>query len=483
MVRWDLHGTESPRPEDSHLNVLARLARQFAMRIVGPEAAVPGRRRLSNLLLDSGRVFSANVLGSGIALVQSVVLARALGIHEYGRFVLIVGAVTTINQLASFRMNEFVVRYVSGAMAANQRQQAAAAIKVAVAVEGAASLAAFVIIAGAAPWISDWLLGTAEGRSLVIIYGGTVLTNLIGETTLGTLQAFEQFKASAWLAVSARALPFAAVVGAVLSGGGLREVLIAILIGSAAHAAAATAFTVVRTSRFLGAGWWSAAAGLVHGGWRAAARFAFHSNLSTTLGTLTKDADVVWIGLLRPAVEAAYYRLAVQVLAAVFMPVVPLAQTLYPEMSRAAAAQQWAHFRNLLNRITRLTAVYVLPAVAVLAVSSFWLIEVLFGPEFRPAAVALLVLLPGIAVSNILVWSRPALLAVHQAEYTVSVNLVLAAAKLVGVATVLPRWGFVGNAVLTSAIYIAGFAACALRVRTVVESHTVLNANESRASA
>jgi hypothetical protein len=65
----------------------------------------------------------------------------------------------------------------------------------------------------------------------------------------------------------------------------------------------------------------------------------------------------------------------------------------------------------------------------------------------------------------------------------VSVNLVLAAAKLIGVLTILPKWGFVGNAALTSAIYIAGFAACALRVRSVIGNQAVIEADGSRAPA
>jgi O-antigen/teichoic acid export membrane protein len=482
----ELHADGSParlHTEDDRLKSALRLARQVAARIAGPESEQPGRRRLSTLLIDSGRVFSANVFASGIALLQSVVLARALGIDDYARFVLIVGAVTTVHQLASCRMNELVVRYVSAAISAHQPGQAAAAIKLALAVEGAAALLAFVVIYGAAPWISDWLLGSSDSRWLVALYGLIVLTNVIAETTTGTLQAFEQFKTTAWLAVSARAMPFTAMLGALSFGGGLRTVLWAIVIGSGVHSALSIVLTATHTARRLGVDWWKTGIGQVDGGWRPAARFAFNTNVSSTLGTLMKDADVVWIGLLRPASEAAYYRLAVQLASAVFMPVMPLAQTLYPEMSRASAARQWTHFRSLLRRSTRLTTVYVVPIVILLSASSFWLIETLFGSDFRPAAVALVALLPGLAVSNILVWSRPALLALQQAEYTVSVNLVLAAAKLIGVITILPAWGFVGNAVLTSALYIAGFAACAWRVRAVIGNQIALGAEASRAAS
>jgi O-antigen/teichoic acid export membrane protein len=124
-----------------------------------------------------------------------------------------------------------------------------------------------------------------------------------------------------------------------------------------------------------------------------------------------------------------------------------------------------------LRRSTRLTLLYVLPTVVVLAAGSRWLIEALFGAEFRPAAGVLVALLPGLAMSNVFVWSRPALLSLHQALYTVRVNVVAAAVKLIGIAAVVPIWGHIGNAVLTSFVLAGGIIACVLKVRTLVNEH------------
>jgi O-antigen/teichoic acid export membrane protein len=453
------------------LIVLRRAARRVLLRIAGAETLPPRRRRLSHLLADSGRVLSANVVGGALALLQSVVVTGALGIEQYAVFVLVVGSVTVINQLTSFRMNEFVVRYVSAALATGETREAAAALKFALVGEGLASVVAFVLIRAAAPLIAGMLLEDTTLAPLVAVYGLTILTNLIAETTLGTLQAFEQFRTQAVLTVTARALPLMTIVVAVLQGGDLLAIVQAAVIGNALSALLSASLMLREARRRLFPGWWRVSPQHVCGGWRSAASFALSTNAGATLSVLTKDADVVWLGLLRPAAEAAYYRIGFQVAAAALMPLAPLAQTLYPEMSRAAAERQWTYVRNLLRRSTRLTLLYVVPTVVALAAASPWLIEALFGEEFRPAVGVLVALLPGLAMSNVFVWSRPALLSLHQAPFTVRVNLIAAAVKLIGIATILPRWGHVGNALLTSFVLGSGIIACVLKVRAIIIEH------------
>jgi O-antigen/teichoic acid export membrane protein len=446
---------------------MRHVARAIGIWLTDPDGT-PFGRRFSHLLADSGWILAATAAGGVFALLQNAMVAQAFGVEPFATFVLVVGTVTVVNQLTSFRMNEFVVRYVSGAIALDRPTEGAAALKLALMVEATASGAAFLVIVAAGGFVAASVLGTPEQAPLVLTYGWVVLANLVSETTVGAMQAFELFRVQAVLSTISRAFPALGTLVAVAGGGALNDVLAAVVFGTAAGALLQSAVMIHYAGRRLGRGWWRVSSRLVSGGRRKAARFAVSTNVGSTLSLVTKDADVVWLGLLRPAAEAGFYRLAFQLAAVALMPVPPLAQRLYAEMSRAAAAERWTSLQQLLRRATLVTGLYVVPVGIGLAALAPWMIRLLFGAEFSPATPALLALLPGMAIANVLVWTRPSLLALHETEFTVRLSVLLAAVKGAGLLTIVPLWGYVANAALVSVLYAFGVGVCMVKVLRLV---------------
>jgi O-antigen/teichoic acid export membrane protein len=404
-----------------------------------------------------------------LALAQGALLTRALGVGQFGAYAVVTTFVTVANRLTSFRMNEFVVKYVSDALGADDRLAAAAAIKYAMLTEAAASLLAFVVLVIVAPIGATWLAHDPSVARPIQLYSLTVLAMVVAETSVGILQVFGRFGLQALMtSIGAVALLVATAVAFAL-GGRLPEMLWAAVVASVVTWAGMTwaAVRTVRTS--CGPGWWRVPLRRLGPARRSAFGFALSTNASATLSLVTRDADVLWLSFFRGPAEAGLYRLAFTIASYVVLPVAQLGQAFYPEIAREAAQGSWDAFRRLLRRGTALAGAYLGPVGLVVGLAGAPLIRIVYGPAFAPAATALALLLVGMVFANVLFWSRPALLALGRADYPFKVNVGIAVLKVVGVLLVVPTHGYIGNAALLTVLYFIGVGVCVWKVRSEVE--------------
>jgi O-antigen/teichoic acid export membrane protein len=420
------------------------------------------------ILTNSGWLLGANGISTILGLAQGILVARTLGVEQYGALGVVITFVTVVNRLTSFRMSEFVIKYVTDALAVCRKDQAAAAIKLAMVVEASASVLAFGIVLLLAPLGAHWFLHIAGAEALIIAYAVVILGNLVSETAIGVLQVFNQFRIQSLLTSIGRVASLIAVTVVFVLQGGLWGILLAYLVSNLMSASLLLITAVREIGRRLGVDWWHVSFTALNGRWRSAGKFALSTNVSATLSLITKDSDLLWLGYFRNPAEVGYYKLAMSLATLALMPVSPLVQTIYPEISRMAASKQWPKFRSLLRKGSLVVALYIIPLGLVLSVSSKWLIRVFYGSEFVPAAIALVILMIGLSFTNLLFWSRPALLALGCPDYPMRVNILIAVLKVIGVFTLLPTFGYTGNAALLTGLYLLGVTISVWKVRSEI---------------
>ena len=76
---------------------------------------------LKKVIGNSAYLFGSQV----ISAVLSILTANLLGVASFGELGVVVSFVTNINRLLSFRMGDFVVRYVGGFLVEDKRKEAA----------------------------------------------------------------------------------------------------------------------------------------------------------------------------------------------------------------------------------------------------------------------------------------------------------------------------------------------------------------------
>ena len=193
--------------------------------------------------------------------------------------------------------------------------------------------------------------------------------------------------------------------------------------------------------------------------------FAINTNISASLSLITKDSEVLWVALLRNPVEAGYYKVALSLANIVQLPISPLPQATYPELSREVARQNWNNVRYVLRQGSLLAGSYTLAVTIFLLLLGRPLLSFVYTPEFLPAYPALLIVLAGYLVANTFYWNRVALLAIGRADIPTKVNLALAILKIIGIILLVPMYGYVASAALLAGSYILGVSYSVLRFR------------------
>jgi O-antigen/teichoic acid export membrane protein len=137
------------------------------------------------------------------------------------------------------------------------------------------------------------------------------------------------------------------------------------------------------------------------------------------------------------------------------MPVDPFIKTSFPEISRAIAERAWERLKNLLRRLTAISASITLGFGLVLLFAGQWIIALVYTPRYLPAFGPALILLIGYGIANIFFWNRPLILAMGRPTFPLLVMTVAGLAKIALSFWLVPRYGMYAQAALMSAYFVA----------------------------
>ena len=406
-------------------------------------------RLLKTVLLNTGYLFSSNTANIVLSFLQGAFTARLLGVANLGLLGIITGFASSVNNLFSFRMGELVVRYFNQYQAEKRLDRAAALIKAAALVEGASSVLAFLLLLLISPLAAQYLGKDPATAPLFAIYGISVLGTLIQETSTGVLQVTGQFRSQAAINLGQSILTAVIIVGAFFLHGGLIIVLGAYLLGKVILGTGPVFIAWRSLNKILGPGWWRASFSLLPAR-RELINFAVTTNLSATINLLVRDSEVVWVAFFLSPVAVGYYKIALAVINLVSMPITPFIQTTYPELSRGIAEHSWSQVRRLLRWVTILAGGWTGATAIGLVLFGPLLIQLYAGKAYLPAYPALLVLLVGFGVANILFWNRSLLLSLGLPQYAFKAMAWTGLAKIILGFLLVPHYGYVAEAALLS---------------------------------
>jgi len=420
---------------------------------------------VARVIKNSGYLFSATGVTAVISMVQGILAARLLGVEGFG----ILGAITmftsVVNKFISFRMGELVVKYVGQYTETDDTPRAAALFKAAALAEMGASILAFALIWLLSPLAARYFAKDVSLAHWFAWYGLIVISNLIAESSTGLLQIFDRFRRMAALSVVQSLATLAIITIVYIQQGGFGGILAAYIVGKTIGALSLTVAALIEATRRWGKQWWKTPLGVLRPQTRELAHFAISTNISASLSLINKDSELLWVSLLRNPLEAGYYKLALSLANMAQMPVAPLPQATYPEISREVARKNWDNVRYILKRGSLLAGGYTLVITVGLIILGQPLIRYIYTPEYLPAFPALLILLAGFLVANTFYWNRIALLAIGHPDFPAKVNLALAIMKVAGMLLLVPRYGFMVSAALLAGSYLIGVTVSVIKFR------------------
>jgi len=408
---------------------------------------------------------SAYLFGSqAVSAVISILTANLLGVASFGELGVVISFVTNINRLLSFRMGDFVVRYMGGFLAQEKRDEAVAVLKVAALTEMGTSILAYLVLLLLSGWGAASFVKDPSTRSLFIIYGLAILGNVMAETATGALQVTGHFRSQALLNLFQSLLTAGLFLAVFLRQGGIFAVMLVYLVGKMVLGIGPVLLALYWLPKSLGKRWWRTPMRGNLPERKSMVRFALNSNFSSTVTILARDSEVLWVSYFFDTTVAGYSKVALAVINLMVMPITPFISTTFPEITRQVAKKQWGQLKQLLTRVTSISGVWTGAVAAGLLLLGR---QLLFSPwtifgrtiyiykaGFAPAYGVLLVLLIGFGIANIFFWDRTLLLSFGKAELPLRVSFVAMLGKVGLAFLIVPLLGYLAEAALFSGYFV-----------------------------
>jgi O-antigen/teichoic acid export membrane protein len=448
---------EQPNDKESHPQQAQAEGQQkkFSIRAWGEDAI------FKKVVSNSVYLFASQA----VSAILSILAANLLGVASFGELGVVISFVTNINRLLSFRMGDFVVRYMGGYLAEDRPKNASAILKVAGLTELSSSVLAYLILIALSRWGALTFTKDPGTQSLFIIYGLTILGNVITETATGALQVTGHFKSLALLNFVQSLITMALFVVVFLKQGGVFAVMLVYLAGKLILGIGPVLVALYWLPKHLGKGWWKAAMSGNLPTPKEMVRFAVNSNFSGMVTILARDSEVLWASYFFDTTVAGYFKVALAVINLVVMPITPFITTTFPEITRHVARREWDRLKQLLIRVTAISGTWTAVVAAGLLVLGR---QLLFSPwtlfgrtiyiykeAYAPAYAVLMVLMIGYGIANIFYWDRSLLLAFGRAELPLQVSFFTMLAKVGLGFLIVPVLGYMAEAALFSAYFVA----------------------------
>jgi len=416
---------------------------------------------LQKVIRNAGYLLSSNVLSMGLSIVQSIFAGRLLGVADFGVIGTITVFATTLNKVFSFRMNELVVKYFGEAVVRQEKEKAAAIVKVAGLGEITSAAISFLILILFAPLAAEKLADDPSTTPFFIMYGTIILANFTYETAIGVIQVQNHFRNQAIINLVSSISTASIIAWAYFTQKGLFEILSAYILGKFILGFGTTFLGWREITKLLGKGWWKTNFSSLPP-IKELFGFAFSTNISNTVIHLVRDNEALWIAWFLTPVEVGYTKTALAIINLVQVPITPFISTSYPEINNAVIKKDWRLLRRLLKRITLISGTWTGLSAVGLALFGRWLL-LFYGSEFLPAYIPMLIFLIGLGFANILFWNRPLLLSLDLPMVPYRISLYCGIAKIGLAFLLVPRFGLDVEAILLSAFFVISISLIVLR--------------------
>ena len=403
-----------------------------------------------NLLKNASWLFSGGLATSVFASLETIILARFLGIEQFGVFSLIVAYVGIVNGIVDFKSSEAGIRYIGEAREREEGDRVLSFIKFFYVFDflvGAAALAACILFAGAA---NEFFIRSDGSFELILIYSASLLVSSVNRTSEAILRVFERFRTVAVVRVLRTALRTGLVYACLSLGFGMEGVFVSYVIASFVFFVMLQA-SVLRALRREGLRSWITA--------RTENVAAIISEtrsfiLSSTFVWFLKNAfsrqlPVLVLGHFSGHEAAGLYKVATVISSAIMKLRDPLDQATYPPLVTAASRGDLGEFVRIVSRSIKSALKFFLPTGAVFLLFASEIILIFFGAEYQPAATAMRIMVVSEVLSAFYFWIDGAELALDRLKRRMFRVTVCSAAYLGALIALVPPYSYDGAAAAT----------------------------------
>ncbi|MGB3711952.1 MAG: lipopolysaccharide biosynthesis protein [Erythrobacter sp.] len=402
-------------------------------------ASVLLRSRIGSMM----HLFSGSMSVAVLMALSTIVAARALGPEAYGVLALVLTIGRICERLIRFESWQPLIRFAAQPGIQDDAGMMGRLFLLGLLLDfGCAMLAALVLLT--AGYFVMPLVGLDQSQFyLLAIFAPAIALNIRGVPT-AAMRLAGQFKRLAYFQLFSAALRLA-MAGAAWMLGAPLPVFLAIWTIAQVIDTIVFGILAARALDTLGV------ANPLRAGWRGILRqfpgfmgFAWSTNASSTLRTLTQEADTLLVGSLTGPVGAGYYHIAKRFAKVAQQVGQHVQAVIYPDLSRMWAQRNFGTVRAVKGKVQ-----LALGAISLVMIAIVWAIgkpavEWVFGAEFSLVYPLLLTQLVAVALIMLAAPSRSAMLAMNRPGPVLVIAVLATATFFLTAYALIPRVGVIG---------------------------------------
>ncbi len=396
---------------------------------------------------DALTLFCGGIGASVFAAVEVVVLARFLGLEQFGLFTLVISYVKIVNSLLDMKIDEAVVKYVTESKEKGKLKTVSSFVKFFYLVDlssGILSFAVCILLAGVA---NDLFIKSDDAFNYVLILSIALLVSTVNQSSHAILQSFKKFRHSAFFKVFNNFMKLILILTAFIMHLGLEGFFAAYVL------AELVSFLVLQifVNRVLVqegmSNWLFADLQEIKGQIREVVWFMMNTAISGFLSFVSSSYfPVLVLGYFSGAEASGLYKIARSVMNAVEKIRNPVYSVVYPALTRISARESYKEFRQLVVHSVKEVIKFIIPVSILVLIFAEQLTELAFGSEYLPAVDTMRVLIVVMMIYTFSHWRLSALLSLGMSGVKTMVVLASTVLYLSALLILVPKYSHLGAA-------------------------------------
>jgi len=416
----------------------------------------PHRNGVGRVLANAGVLLGGRTANALISLGYLAIAARSLGTVEAGVLILINAFAMLVSDVVKFNSWQAVLHFGAPALADDRRDRLQQVVRFAILLDVISALIGIGVAAAAIYLVGEKLGWGREHNSAATLYCLSIAI-LAPATPIGLLRLLDRFDLITAQAPISSAIRLVGS-GLVLVWGASLDLFLAVWAAGTVAAFLYLASVAVGELRRRGLASGFRLRGPLTAGMPGAWRFAWATNLSSSLETAFTHAITLVVGAVVGPGPAALWRIGRQVADALAKPARLLVPALYPELARLHASHGEGAMRRLALQVGLLGGGVGTLLLLISALAGRPLLALVMGEGFAAAAD---VMTWQVAAAVIGIWAlplEPMLVSLGRPGDALKVRLVVSISLLAALVPVVERFGVTG----AGAALVVGMSALAL---------------------
>ncbi|MDB5698065.1 MAG: polysaccharide biosynthesis family protein [Alphaproteobacteria bacterium] len=409
----------------------------------------PPRRHLQDAVWAAARNLGWLLASRGVLAVLSLaylaIATRTLGPHDFGRFVLIIGASQAIAVFVGFQTWQIVVRYGVDHLLAGDEARLSRLLRACAALDAGSAITGIGLSAGVLLlWGDSFGMHAGLMRDTMLFAFVQLIT--IRSTALGVLRLRDRFSLSA---VADSMTPVVRFVGAGAASLFMPNLHGFLFAWAAAELVSSGTYwlMLVRTGDIRLFGSHARPKGKLLEENPGLIRFALSTNAASSLGLGSKQVSTLLVGLYAGPAAAGVFRIAFQVSQGLSKLSQLLARAAFPEIVRAVRSAGAAELGRMLRRLFWASAAAAFVIIALAIPLGRPILSLVAGHDYARAYPLLLWLVAAGCLDLMTVTFEPVLMAAHRAGTALAARAVSTALLLLTTVLLLPTSGPIGASI------------------------------------